>query len=79
MSLDYLHSADTRRFSMMSSKRLNIVITPAAFRSIGDLRSFITLMNKPSAQGTSGLACMPARIMQRWLEGTRGKMSTLYR
>lgn len=79
VSLDYVHSADTRRFNITSSKRLNVVITPAAFRSIGDLRSFIILMNKPASNGTSGLSGVPARIMHRWLEGTRGKMSTLYR
>lgn len=79
VSLDYVHSADTRRFNITSSKRLNVVITPAAFRSIGDLRSFIILMNKPTSNGTSGLSGVPARIMHRWLEGTRGKMSTLYR
>ncbi|KAK9852808.1 hypothetical protein WJX84_011225 [Apatococcus fuscideae] len=79
VSLDHVHSADTRRFNITSSKRLNVVITPAAFRSIGDVRSFIILMNKPTSKGTSGLSGVPARIMHRWLEGTRGKMSTLYR
>ena len=78
VTLDYVHSADTRRFNIASSKRLNVVITPAAFRSIGDVRSFIILMNKPTSKGTS-LSGVPARIMHRWLEGTRGKMSTLYR
>ena len=44
--LEYSHKAMQRNISVHSNNRLNVIITPAAFRSIGDARSFVILLRQ---------------------------------
>ena len=65
--------------SLNSSDRLNLIITPAAFRSLGDLYGFARLV---STLPESARRSMPAgfkRGLMKALAVSREKMSTLYR
>ena len=44
--LEYRHIAGQRNLSLHSRARLNVIITPVAFRSLGDARSFIMLVSQ---------------------------------
>ena len=43
---EYSHKAMQRNVSLQSNNRVNVIITPAAFRSLGDARSFVLLLRQ---------------------------------
>ena len=76
----YRHTGSLQNLSFQSNERLNLVVTPAAFRSLGDLRSFLQLLNSvPDSVNMTGSKSVIHSITQNWLGPSRAKMSTLYR
>ena len=76
----YRHAANLQNVSFQSNERLNLVVTPAAFRSLGDLRSFLQLLNTvPDPHGVLGNKTVARCLTHNWLAPSRAKMSTLYR
>lgn len=76
----YRHTANLQNVSFQSNERLNLVVTPAAFRSLGDLRSFLQLLNTvPDPHCVLGSKTVARCLTQNWLAPSRAKMSTLYR
>lgn len=70
--------------ALTSRERLNLTLTPAAFRSIGDVKSFAEALARPPALDSTptrpgAAARLVARSIARWLAATRGRMATLYR
>lgn len=79
-TVSYRHTGSLQNLSFQSSERLNLVVTPAAFRSLGDLRSFLQLLNSvPDSASLPGTKSVIQSISQNWLGPARAKMSTLYR
>ena len=73
-----------RALSLTSQEHLNLTLTPAAFRSIGDAKAFVEALAQPHALNPnhgrpSAAARLVARSVARWLAATRGRMATLYR
>ena len=73
-----------RALSLTSKEQLNLTLTPAAFRSIGDAKAFAEALMQPHAldpapDRPSAAARLVARSVARWLAATRGRMATLYR
>ena len=73
-----------RALSLTSKENLNLTLTPAAFRSIGDAKAFAeALMQRhalgPTRDRPSAAARLVARSVARWQAATRGRMATLYR
>ncbi|KAL0042783.1 hypothetical protein WJX79_011021 [Trebouxia sp. C0005] len=76
----YRHNGNVQNLSFQSNERLNLVVTPAAFRSLGDLRSFLQLLNSvPDPVCMLGSRTVTRCFTQNWLGPSRAKMSTLYR
>lgn len=76
----YRHTSNLQNVSFQSNERLNLVVTPAAFRSLGDLRSFLQLLNTvPDPHCLLGSKTIARTLTQTWLAPSRAKMSTLYR
>lgn len=76
----YRHTGSLQNLSFQSSERLNLVLTPAAFRSLGDLRSFLQLLKSvPDPVCMLGSRAVARCLTQNWLAPSRAKMSTLYR
>ncbi|DBA93880.1 TPA: hypothetical protein ACH3X3_013925 [Trebouxia sp. C0006] len=76
----YRHNGNVQNLSFQSNERLNLVVTPAAFRSLGDLRSFLQLLNSvPDPVCMLGSRTVARCLTQNWLGPSRAKMSTLYR
>lgn len=44
--LEYNHKGVQRNISLHSNERLNVIVTPSAFRSVGDARSFVLLLSQ---------------------------------
>lgn len=67
--------------SLTSGARLNLVATPAAFRSVGDLLSFLSLAAQPpdAATPTPSLHAGLVKGLRRALGGPRQSGATLYR
>ncbi|KAK9808775.1 hypothetical protein WJX72_003363 [[Myrmecia] bisecta] len=79
-NLEYRHTAGSRNITLHSEERLNLIVTPAAFRSVGDVRTFIQMLSATEvADEVSSVPSVLVRSMTQWLATTRGKMSTLYR
>ena len=55
-ALEYSHKGVQRNVSLHSKHRLNVIITPAAFRSLGDARSFVLLLSQ--------VGCSPHMLQQ---------------
>lgn len=73
-----------RALSLTSKDHLNLTLTPAAFRSIGDAKAFAEALMQPHAvdptpDRPSAAARLVARSVARWQAATRGRMATLYR
>ena len=73
-----------RALSLTSKELLNLTLTPASFRSIGDIKAFAEALMQPHALGPtpdrpSAAARLVARSVARWLAATRGRTATLYR
>lgn len=76
----YRHTGNLQSLSFQSNDRLNLVVTPAAFRSLGDLRSFVQLLNSlPDPEAATGSRSVARTLTQNWLGPSRARMSTLYR
>ena len=75
--LEYRHAGLHRHIGLHSAQRLNLVVTPAAFRSLGDVRSFGLLLRAPQVERTIPQVAM--RAMGSWLGLVRGRVTTLYR
>ena len=76
----YRHNGNLQSLSFQSNDRLNLVVTPAAFRSLGDLRSFVQLLNSlPVSEVPNGSKAVARSLAQNWLGPSRARMSTLYR
>ena len=75
--LEYRHAGLHRQISLHSTERLNMIVTPAAFRSLGDVRSFFLLLQ--AAQPSRNLPRVAVRAMGSWLGLARGRVTTLYR
>ncbi|KAL3144165.1 hypothetical protein ABBQ32_003949 [Trebouxia sp. C0010 RCD-2024] len=79
-TVTYRHTSNLQNVSFQSNERLNLVVTPAAFRSLGDLRSFLQLLNTvPDPHCVLGSKTIARTLTQNWLAPSRAKMSTLYR
>jgi len=72
--------------ALTSRQRLALTLTPAAFRSVGDVKCFVEALARAPALGAdpgpgrpSVAARLVARSVARWLAATRGRMATLYR
>ena len=74
--LEYRHAGLHRQLTLHSAERLNMIVTPSAFRSLGDVRSFYMLLRAPTAHSIPQSA---VRAMGNWLGLVRGRMTTLYR
>ena len=76
--LEYRHNGQHRQIMLHSAQRLNMIVTPAAFRSVGDVRSFAhLLLGKPAALGAMPAAA--ARAVGSWLGLGKPRITSLYR
>ena len=81
-TVTYRHSGSLQNLSFASVERLNVVVTPAAFRSIGDLRSFVLLLSSPPDQGSMplGMRAVVRSFTQNWVGPSRANLPrSLYR
>lgn len=84
LALEARGSSTGRALSLTSKEYLNLTLTPAAFRSIGDAKAFTEALTQPHAADPtnnrpSAAARLIARSVARWQAATRGRMATLYR
>ncbi|KAK9809768.1 hypothetical protein WJX73_004442 [Symbiochloris irregularis] len=76
-AVKYNDTAAQRMLSLQSEARLNLIITPAAFRSLGDLHSFVHLITQVAQPNMSGAV---RRSMGPWLTNkVNDQVSSLYR
>ena len=73
-----------RALSLTSKEYLNLTLTPAAFRSVGDAKAFVEALTQPQAldptpDRPNAAARLVVRSVARWQAATRGRMATLYR
>lgn len=68
-----------RIVTVSSETRLNLIVTPAAFRSVGDLYSFAKLVTHLPDATRRSLSSFFVRSMGKALMASRQKMTTLYR
>lgn len=82
LEMEYRHAAGRRQLSIRSDQRLNLVLTPASFRSIGDLLAFVHKLRTQSSlqpSASEGSSNALERSLDKWIAVTHGKMATLYR
>ena len=77
--LEYRQSGFARTVALHSDERLNIIITPSAFRSIGDLKSFIALTQAGTVLGSGEVIPRARTAAKDLLQPPRNTVSTLYR
>ncbi len=68
-----------RCVSLTSEQRLNVIATPAAFRSIGDLRCFLLLFTTSHAAVPDHPPAITTRRTMHWLSQSSASMPTSYR
>ena len=80
VALTYRQNNKHHTANLHSDKRLNLVMTPAAFRSIGDLYTFIKMLQAHSrASRRRHMLAGATRRSELSLLMPRKKMTTLYR
>ena len=65
--------------SLNSQDRLNLIVTPAAFRSIGDLYCFFKMVSVLPDKARRSISAGFSRGMMKVMATSREKTSTLYR
>ena len=65
--------------SLNSQDRLNLIVTPAAFRSVGDLYCFSKMVSVLPDKARRSMPAGFSRGLMKALATSREKMSTLYR
>ena len=78
-SIGFRESNGHRMVTLTSDRRLNLIVTPAAFRSLGDLYSFARLVSSLPDKARRSLPSGLVRGLGKALAISREKMSTLYR
>ena len=76
--LEYRHSGQHRHIVLHSAQRLAMIVTPTAFRSIGDVRSFVTLL-LGQQPGMRSIPAATARAVGSWLGINKPRVTSLYR
>ena len=76
--LEYRHSGQHRQIMLHSAQRLAMIVTPTAFRSIGDVRSFVTLL-LGKQPGIRNIPAATARAVGSWLGINKPRVTSLYR
>ena len=79
VSIEYQHTGLSQRLSLHSLERLNLVVTPAAFRSIGDARLFYSMMMSLSAPAPAGMAPKALDATNEAPAPAKNMLSTMYR
>lgn len=79
MTLMYHHTMSLRCVSLTSEQRLNVIATPAAFRSIGDLRCFLLLFTTSHTASPEHPPAIVTRRTTHWLSQSSASMPTSYR
>ena len=79
VSIEYQRTGLSQRLSVHSVERLNLVVTPAAFRSIGDARLFYSMMMSLTAPALAGLAPKALDAMREAPAPAKNMLSTMYR
>ena len=79
VSIEYQHTGLSQRLSLHSVERLNLVVTPAAFRSIGDARLFYSMMMSLSAPAPAGMAPKALDATSEAPAPAKNMLSTMYR
>lgn len=84
--LEARSGAAGRALALTSRQRLALTLTPAAFRSVGDVKCFAEALARTPRAGRrlqpgrpSVAARSVARGVARWLAATLGRMARLYR
>lgn len=75
----YSHCASLRSLTLTSQQRLNIIATPAALRSLGDLRCFMLLFTSPGPAPSAGPSALVRQKSMHWLPQTPTSAPTMYR
>lgn len=78
-SISYREGEGHHMASLSSQDRLNLILTPAAFRSLGDLYSFSKLVSALPDVARRSMPFVVNRSLFKALAVSREKMSTLYR
>ena len=78
-SISYREGGGHHMASLNSQDRLNLILTPAAFRSIGDLYCFSKLVSVLPDKARRSMPAGFSRGLMKALATSREKMSTLYR
>ena len=79
VSIEYQHTGLSQRLSVHSLERLNLVVTPAAFRSIGDARLFHSMMMSLSPPAPAGMPPKALDATSKASAPAKNMLSTMYR
>ena len=79
LSISYREGNAHHTCSLHSDARLNLVVTPASFRSLGDLYCFSKMVTTLPDAARRSIPSGLARGLTRALAQSRQRMSTLYR
>ena len=79
VSIEYQHTGLSQRLSLHSLERLNLVVTPAAFRSIGDARLFYSMMMSLSTPPPAGMVPKALDATSEAPAPAKNMLSTMYR
>ena len=79
VSIEYQHTGLSQRLSVHSVERLNLVVTPAAFRSIGDARLFYSMLMSLTAPAPAGVALKALDATSEAPAPAKNMLSTMYR
>ncbi len=77
--LTFRHLASLRCLSLTSDQRLNLIATPAAFRSLGDLRCFLLLFSCSPQGSLAQASTVVRRRAMQWLSRSSASKPTIYR
>ena len=79
LSISYREGKGHHMASLNSQDRLNVILTPTAFRSLGDLYCFSKLVSVLPDDARRSMPPGFSRGLFKALAVSREKMSTLYR
>lgn len=79
VDLTYSHLATVRCLSLTSDQRLSLIATPAAFRSLGDLRCFLQSFTSASLRSPAQHSAVARRGALQWLSHSTASKATIYR